>query len=57
MGSDQGYDQGPGGVQPPGGTTDHGDETETRGRRRVGVTLGIGGNGDRGDPPHQGVHQ
>ena len=56
MGGDQGDAQGPGGVPPPGGATDHGDDVEMRGRRRVVLSLGIGGNGDRGDQPNQGVY-
>ena len=57
MGGDRGDAQGPGGVPTLGGIMDHGDDGETRGRRRVGVPLGSRGNGIRGDPPHQGVHQ
>ena len=26
-------------------------------RRRVGVPIGRGGDGSRGDPPHWGLHQ
>ena len=36
--------QGPGGVPPPGDTTDNGDDGETRVRRKVRVPLGSGGN-------------
>ena len=57
MGNDQGYAQGRDGVLPSSGATDHGDDGETQGRRRVGVTIGRGGNGSRGSPPHRGVHQ
>ena len=46
----------PGGVPPLGGVTDHRDEGKTRGRRRLVVPLGSGGNGNRRDPPHWGVH-
>ena len=46
-----------GGVPPPGGAMDHMDDGETRGRQRVGITLGSGGNGSHGAPPHRGVHQ
>ena len=45
------------GVTPPGGATDHGDDGETLGRRRVGVPLSSGGNIIRGVPPHWGVHK
>ena len=44
-------------VPPPGGATDHRKDGKTQGRLRVGVPLGSGGNGDCGDPNHQGVHQ
>ena len=57
MGGDQGGAQGPGGVPPQGDLTYHGDDGETRGRRRVLVTLSSGGNRYRGATPHQGVHQ
>ena len=57
MGCDRGDVIGPGGVPSPGRATDHGDDGETRGRQRVGVTLSISVNGSRGDPPHQGVYQ
>ena len=40
LGSDQGDAQGTDRVPPSGGTMDHGDNGETRGRPRVGVTIG-----------------
>ena len=54
---DRGDDQGTGGVTPLGGAADYGDHSETRGSRRVVVPIGSGGNGNRGAPPHWGVHQ
>ena len=51
LGGDRGYAQGPEGVPPPGGATDHGDDRKMRGRRRVGVPLGSGCNGNRRYPP------
>ena len=49
--------QGLEGVPPPGRAMDHGADSKVQGRRRVGVTLGSGVTGRRGDPPHRGVHQ
>ena len=57
MGGDGVYDKCPGGVPPPVGTKNHGDSGETRGRRRVEVPLGSGGNGSHRAPPHKVVHQ
>ena len=57
LSGDRGDSQGPGVILPLGGATDHGDDVKTRGRRRVGVPLGSGGNGSRGAPPHGVVHQ
>ena len=57
MGGNQGDAQFPGGVPPTGGATNNGDDEETRGRRRVGLPLDSGGNGDRRAPSHRGVHQ
>ena len=57
LGGEQGDTHGNDGVPPSGGTTDNGDDGETRGRRRVGVPIGSRGDGSRGDPPHRGVHQ
>ena len=45
------------GVPPPGGVTEHRDDGETQGRRRVGESRGLGGNGQCGAPPHRAVHQ
>ena len=57
LGGDQVDAQGTDDVPPSGGTTDHGDNGEMRGRRRVGVPIGRRGNRIRGAPPHQGVHK
>ena len=57
MGGDRGDAQGPDGIPPLGGAMDIKDYGETRGRQRLGLPIGRGGNGFRGDPPHQGVHQ
>ena len=54
---EQGDSQGPGGFLPPVGATYQGYDGETWDRSRVGVPLGIGGNGYCGAPPHQVVHQ
>ena len=48
LGGDGVDDQGSGGVPPPGGATDHRDDSGTWVRWRVGVPLGSGGNGIRG---------
>ena len=55
LSGDGGYAQGPGGVTLPGGATDHGDDSNTRGRPRVGVLLVSGGNEIHGAQPHRGV--
>ena len=57
MSGDRGDAQNHGGFPPQGCTINHGDDGDMRGRRIVGVTLNIGGNGSRGDPPHRCVHQ
>ena len=57
LGGDWGDAQGPNGVPPLVGATDHRDDGETRGRRRVGIPSGRGGDGCSGDSPHWGVHQ
>ena len=57
MGGYGGDAQGTGEVPPPGGMEDHGTGGKTRGRRRVVVPLGSGGNETCGAPPHRGVHQ
>ena len=57
LGGDRVYAQGPDGVPPSGGTTDHGNDGKTRSMRRVGVPIGTGDDGSRMDPPHRGVHQ
>ena len=57
LGGDWGDYQGPDGVTPLVSAKDNGDDREMRGRRRVGVPIGKGGDGSRGDPPHRGVHQ
>ena len=56
LGGDQGDAQGPDGVSTLGGATDHGDESEIWGRRRVGVSSGRGGNGISGDPPNWNIN-
>ena len=57
MGGDVGDAQGTGGVPPPGGEIDHGDDVEPWSRQRLGVPLSSGGIGRRGDPPNWGVHK
>ena len=57
LGGDWGDDQSPGGVPPLVRATDHMDDENMWGRQRVVLTLGSGGNGIRGAPHHQGVHQ
>ena len=49
-------DKGPGGVPPPGGQADHGDNDNTWGGREVGIYPGGGVTGIRGTTPHNGVH-
>ena len=56
MGGEWGDAQGPDGVTPPGGATDHRDDGEKWGRRRVGVYRGRVGDGLRGDPPHRSIY-
>ena len=43
-GGEQGYAQGPDGVPPSGGATDHGDDSKMWVRLRVGVSIGRGVN-------------
>ena len=57
MGGDQINDQSTDRVPPTGGTTDHGEDGKSRGRRRVEVPIGIGGDESCRDPIHWGVHQ
>ena len=57
LGGDRWDAQGPDRVPPLCGATDHRDDGETRGRRRVGVLIGREGYGSCGDPNHWGVHQ
>ena len=57
MGGDRGDAQGPYGVPPLGSAMDHRDDGKTRGRRRVGVPIGRGGNLSHGAPTHRGVNQ
>ena len=54
---DRGDDQGPGGVPPPGGARDQGDEGETWSRRRVVVPTGSVFNGSHGAPTNRPFHQ
>ena len=57
LGGDWGDAQGPDGISPLGGVTDHGYDGKTWGHRRVVVSRGKGGNGRRGDPPHRSIHK
>ena len=57
LSGDRGDSQGPGVILPLGGATDHGRDVKTWDRRRVGLPLGSGGNGNRGFPPHQDLYQ
>ena len=57
MCGDRRYVQCLGGVPILGDVTDNGDDGEMRGRQRLGVYLGGGGNGDPGSSLHQGVHK
>ena len=45
-------DQGPDGVPTSGGAKDHRNDGETRGTRRVGVSIGRGVKGSYGYQPH-----
>ena len=56
LGGDRVDAQGPDGVSPSGGDTDHVDDEKTRGRRIVGVSSSIGGNGICGSPTHRSIH-
>ena len=49
--------QGPDGISPSIGSTDHRDDSKTWGRRIVGVSSCRGGDGLRGVPPHRSIHQ
>ena len=44
LGGNRGYFQVPGDVPPSGGTMYHRGDSKTRGRRRVGVPIGRGGD-------------
>ena len=57
LGGDRGDAQGSVSVPPSGGATDHGDDGGTWGRRRVGVSIGRGGDGLHGDPPNRSINQ
>ena len=57
LGGDRRYAQGTEIVPPLGGATDNGDAGKMWGRRRVGVSIGRGDDGHRGDPPHQSIHK
>ena len=57
LGGDRRDAQVPGGVPPSGGVTDHGDDSETRDRWRVGVSRGRRGDELHGALPHWGIHQ
>ena len=56
MGGDRGDAQCPDGITPSGDATDHGYDGEMRGKQRVVVPIGRGGDGCREDTPHQGLH-
>ena len=57
LGGDRGDSQGPDGILPAGGAMDHGDDGETWGRQRVGISSRRGGNGLCRDPPHDSTHK
>ena len=57
LGGDQGDDQGPDGIPPVISKTDHRDDVETWGRRRVGVSRSRGGNELRGATPHWSINK
>ena len=57
LGGDSGNAQGPVGVPPPGGVTDHGVGREMCIRQIVGVPPDSVGNGRSKAPLHRGVHQ
>ena len=57
LGGDQVDAQGPDGIPPSGGATNHGYGGETWGRRRVGLSSGRGGDGICRAPPHQSIHK
>ena len=57
LGGDRVDAQGPDGIPPSGGATDHRDDGETRFMRRVGVPIGRGVDGSRRARPHWGVHK
>ena len=57
LGGDQGDTQDPGGVPPSVGATDQGDDGETWGMQRVGISSGRGGDGTRGDQPRWSINQ
>ena len=57
LGGDQIYSQGPDGIPPSGGATDHGDDKETWGQQIVGVSRGRGGDGIHRAPPHRSIHK
>ena len=57
LGGDRVDAQGPDGVLPSDGATDHGDGGKTWGRRRVVVSSGKVGDGLRGAPPRWSIHE
>ena len=57
LGGYRGDNQGPDGIPPLGGMTDHGDDVKTGGRRRVEVPSVTGGDGRHRDAPHRGANQ
>ena len=57
LGGDWRDDQGPFRVPPSVRVKDHGDDKKKRGKRRMRIPIGKGGDGSRGAPPRVGVHQ
>ena len=56
LGVDGGDVEDPGGVLPPGGQVDHGDDVEMCGGWEVGILPSSGGNESSGITPHSGEH-
>ena len=56
LGDDGGDVEDPGGVPPPFGQTNHGDDSKKYGRQEFGISPGGGGTGSNGLTPHLGVH-
>ena len=56
MVGDRGENKGPGGVPPPDGQADHGDNGDTWGGLGVAISPGGSGTGSRGTTTHKEVH-